>query len=220
MKMSLFLLAMISAVFASTAAAQGQGFFAGLGVGRSSADVTEITRQDVLGVGFSSLNSFQNGSNTSDTAWNFYGGYRFNPIVAAEVIYANFGEFSRYASGSGLTSSSGTINFNLNSNLKITGFGASALVGVPLKDRWNIFAKPGLFYWDAKETITATTNSTLSGSTDKKGTSLSFGLGTAYAFTDKISARLEWEEFFDVGDKGTTGKSNVNLFALSVQFTL
>lgn len=219
MKKSLFLLTMISTAHAAIATAQDQSFYAGLGIGRSSADVTEISRQDVLDIGFNSLNNFQNGSSKSDTAWKIYGGYRFNPNVAAEFFYASLGKFSRDASGSGVTASSSTVNFTLNSDLKINGFGAAAVLGLPLNDQWSLFAKPGLFHWDAKDTTTATTSTTLSGSTEKKGTSPSLGVGAGYAFTDKLSARLEWERYFDVGDKNTTGKSDVNLFALSVQFT-
>jgi OOP family OmpA-OmpF porin len=221
MKQSLFLLTLISAAYAGMASAQDQNFYAGLGIGRSSADVTEISRQDILGSGFTSLNSFQNGSSKSDTAWKLYGGYRFNPNIAAEFFYANLGKFSRNADGSGATASSSSVNFSLNSELKITGFGVAALLGAPLSDQWNVFAKPGLLYWDAKRTSTTTAaGASQSGSVSKSGTSPSLGVGTSYAFTDKLSARLEWERYFDVGDKNTTDKSNVNLFAVSVQFTL
>jgi len=221
MKQSLFLLTLISAAYAGMASAQDQNFYAGLGIGRSSADVTEISRQDILGSGFTSLNSFQNGSSKSDTAWKLYGGYRFNPNIAAEFFYANLGKFSRNADGSGATASSSSVNFSLNSELKITGFGVAALLGAPLSDRWNVFAKPGLLYWDAKRTSTTTAaGASQSGSVSKSGTSPSLGVGTSYAFTDKLSARLEWERYFDVGDKNTTDKSNVNLFAVSVQLTL
>jgi len=220
MKQSLFLLTLISAAYAGMASAQDQNFYAGLVIGRSSADVTEISRQDILGSGFTSLNSFQNGSSKSDTAWKLYGGYRFNPNIAAEFFYATLGKFSRNADGSGATASSSSVNFSLNSELKITGFGVAALLGAPLSDRWDVFAKPGLLYWDAKRTSTVVVGSSQSASVSKSGTSPSLGVGTSYAFTDKLSARLEWERYFDVGDKNTTDKSNVNLFALSVQFTL
>jgi len=220
MKQSLFFLTMISAAYAGVASAQDQGFYAGLGIGRSSADVTEISRQDILNSGFNSLTAFQNGSSKSDTAWKLYGGFRLNPNIAAEFFYANLGKFSRNADGSGTNTSSATVNFSLGSELKITGFGVAALLGAPLSDQWNVFAKPGLLYWDAKRTSTTTAGGgTQSGSISKNGTSPSVGVGTSYAFTDKLSARLEWERYFDVGDKNTTDKSNVDLFALSVQFT-
>jgi len=220
MKHSLFLLTLISAAYAGMASAQDQHFYAGLSIGRSSADVTEISRQDILNSGFTSLSAFQNGSSKSDTAWKLYGGYRFNPNIAAEFFYANLGKFSRNADGSGATATSPSVNFSLNSELKITGFGVAALLGAPLSEQWNVFAKPGLLYWDAKRTSTTTAaGTTQSGSVSKSGTSPSFGLGTSYAFTDKLSARLEWERYFDVGDKNTTDKSDVNLFAVSVQFT-
>jgi OOP family OmpA-OmpF porin len=220
MKKSLYLLTMICTAHAAIAAAQDQSFYAGLGIGRSSADVTEISRQDILDSGFTSLNNFQSGSSKSDTAWKLYGGYRFNPYVAAELFYANLGKFSRNADGSGATASSSSVNFSLNSELKITGFGVAALLGAPLSEQWDVFAKPGLLYWDAKRTSTTTAaGASQSGSVSKSGTSPSLGVGTRYAFSDKLSARLEWERYFDVGDKNTTDKSNVNLFALSVQFT-
>ena len=219
MKKSLFLLGIISTSYTAIAAAQDQGFYAGLAIGRSSADVTEISRQDILDLGFSSLNGFQNGSSKSDTAWKVDGGYRFNPNVAAEFFYTNLGKFSRNASGTGVTASSATVNFSLSSDLEITGFGASALLGMPLSEQWNIFAKPGLLYWDAKRTATTTAGASQTSSTSKKGTSPSLGVGAGYAFTDQLSARFEWERYFDVGDKNATGKSDVNLFALSVQFS-
>ena len=220
MKQSIFLLAMISIAYTGIASAQVPNFYAGLSIGRSSADVTEISRQDILNSGFTSLSSFQNGSSKSDTAWKLYGGYRFNPNVAAELFYSNLGKFSRDASGNGATASSSSVNFTLNSELKITGFGVAALLGTPLSDQWNVFAKPGLLVWDAKRTSTTTAaGSTQSASVSKSGTSPSLGVGTSYAFTDKLSARLEWERYFEVGDKNTTDKSDVNLFALSVQFT-
>jgi OOP family OmpA-OmpF porin len=218
MKKCLCLLIMITAPYAALAAAQdNNSFYGGLSVGRSSANVTQITRQDVLDIGFNSITSFQNGSSKSDTAWKIFGGYRFNPNVAAEIFYGNLGKFSHSAEGSGLIGSTPT-PFSLESSLKVTGFGAAALIGAPLNEQWSVFAKPGFFCWDAKDTVTATTTSSISGSTDKKGTSPSFGLGAAYAFTENLSARLEWEAIFNVGDKNTTGKSNVNMLALSIQF--
>ena len=54
---------------------------------------------------------------------------------------------------------------------------------------------------------------------DKKSTSPDFSVGSSYAFTDILSARLDRVRYFEVGDKNTTDKSNVNLFALSVQYT-
>ena len=220
MKKSLFLLTVISAAYTSFATAQDQNFYVGLGIGRSSADVTGISRQDVLDIGFNSLSAFQNGTTKTDTTWKIYGGYRFNPYVAADFFYTDLGKFSRNASGTGVTASSSTLSFNLNSDLKITGFGAAALLGAPLTDQWSVFAKPGLFFWDAQRTsIATTTSSSQSGSIDKNGSSLSFGVGTEYMITDQLSTRFEWEEYFSVGDKNTTDKSNVNVFALSVQFS-
>jgi OOP family OmpA-OmpF porin len=220
MKKRLSLCAVLALSYAGIAAAQDQGFFAGLGVGRSNADVADITLQDVLGIGFSSVSGFQNQSSKSDTAWKLYGGYQFNSYVAAEVLYADLGKFSRSASGTGtVTSPPASLAFSLDSDLKITGFGAAALIGLPVSDQWGLFAKPGMFYWDAKRTTITTAGSSLSDSTDKKGTSPTLGLGASYKFTERLSARLEWERFFDVGDKNTTGKSDVNLYTVSVQFT-
>lgn len=221
MNKSLALLTLISATYTAAATAGDQNFYAGLSIGRSSANVSEISRQDILGSGFTSLNSFQNGSSKSDTAWKIFGGYQFNPNVAAEFFYSNLGKFSRNASGNGTTGSSSSVNFDLSSELKVTGFGAAALIGMPLTPQWNVYAKPGLLVWDAKRSSTTTAaGASQSGSVSKSGTSPSFGLGVSYGFTDKLSGRFEWEDYFNVGDKNTTDKSNVNLFALSLQVNL
>jgi opacity protein-like surface antigen len=93
------------------------------------------------------------------------------------------------------------------------------LVGLPLTEQLSAFAKPGLIYWMAKRTDSTTAGTaTQNKSTDKNGTSPSLGVGISYAFTDKLSARLEGERFFDIGDKNTTGKSNIDLLAFSIQF--
>ena len=215
------LLTMVLASYTTIAIAQEQGYYAGLGIGRSSADVAEISRQDVLDTGFNSINDFQSGSSKSDTAWKIFGGYRLNPYMAAELFYANLGKYTHEASGNGVTASSSTLNFSLNSNLKLTGFGASALVGLPVTAQFSVFAKPGVIYWMAKRTDTNTAGTaTQSTSTDKNGTSPSFGVGTSYSFTDRLGARLEWERYFNIGDKNTTGKSDVNTISLSLQFSL
>lgn len=219
MNKSVLLLTLISISYTAAAIAAEQNFYAGLSIGRSSANVTGISRQDVLDSGFTSLSSFQNGSSNSDTAWKIFGGYRFNPNVAAELFYTNLGKFSRNASGTGATASSPSVDFVLSSDLKITGFGAVALIGLPVTPQWNLFAKPGLLVWDAKRSSTATAaGASQSGSVSKSGTSPSFGLGVSYEFTDSLSGRFEWDDYFNVGDKNTTDKSNVNLFALSVQY--
>ena len=219
MNKSLLLLTMISAPYATIAIAQDQGIYAGLGIGRSSAHVADISRQDVLDAGFTSISDFQNGSRKSDVAWKIFGGYRLNPYMAAEIFYANLGKFSRNASGTGVTSSSPTLDFAINSNLKIAGYGASALVGLPLAAKFGVFAKPGFIYWKAKRTYSTTAGTaTQSGSTGKDGASPTLGVGISYAFTNKLSARLEAERLFDIGDKNTTGKSNVDVIAFSLQY--
>jgi hypothetical protein len=44
------------------------------------------------------------------------------------------------------------------------------------------------------------------------------GVGISSPYTDKLRARLEEERYFYVGDNNTTGKSNVDMLALSLQF--
>ncbi|HEX7043747.1 MAG TPA: outer membrane beta-barrel protein [Burkholderiales bacterium] len=152
-----------------------------------------------LGVGSSSLvdeNDAMPGANVddSDTGWKVFGGYSFNELLAVEVGYVDFGEFSA-ATGS----------------WEATGINVSALGTWPLGSEFSLLGKVGANRWDAERRLGATSG-------DDTGTDILYGVGLQYDFTDQIGGRFEWERFANVGEPGVTGESDLDLLSVSVAY--
>jgi len=156
------------------AVAQGQErFYVGASAGNSDMDqsVTEglITSGTVDG---------------KDSGTKIFGGYRFGRNLAVELAYVDLGKAGYSGDFLGTPVTGGTV--------KVSGFNTSLVGLYPATDRLELFAKAGLFVWEAKASDT-TGGAPFS---DKaNGTNLSLGLGANYFFTKNVGARLEWEHF-------------------------
>ena len=123
----LAILGLASAVaFTGPALAQDMGFYAGLSIGQSSADV-DCT-------GFASCDD-------SDSAWKIFGGYQFNRNLAAELGYTDLGEFT--ATGPGISAA-----------VEATAFELSAVGTFPIADKFSIFGRIGMYMADTELSAT------------------------------------------------------------------
>jgi len=113
-----------------------------------------------------------------DSGLKIYGGYQFNPNLALELAYVNLGEVS-YSGTFFATPVTG-------GKVKASGLNFSGVGILPLGDEFALFAKLGLFAWDAKASDT-TGGVPFSATAD--GADVSFGLGASYAFTKNFSVR-------------------------------
>jgi OOP family OmpA-OmpF porin len=154
--------------------ASAQGFYIGGSVGESDADEGNaipdlITSGPVDG---------------KDSGMKFFGGYQFNQNLAVELAYVDLGKatYSGTFGGSPVTGGS----------VKTSGLNASVVGTLPLNPSFSLFAKAGLFTWEAKARDT-TGGVPFSGKED--GGDLSFGFGGAYNVTKNFSLRAEWEHF-------------------------
>jgi len=119
-----------------------------------------------------------------DGAFKLFGGYRFHRHVALELAYVNLGELSYSGDFFGTPVTGGTVKAN--------GFNVSGVGILPLTEEFSLFAKLGLFAWEAKASDT-TGGAPFSASTD--GADVSFGIGASYDFTRQFTVRAEWERF-------------------------
>jgi len=154
--------------------ASAQTFYIGGSVGESDADdgnaiPSLITSGPVDG---------------KDSGMKFFGGYQFNQNLAVELAYVDLGKLQYSGSFFGTPVTGGTV--------KTSGFNASAVGVLPLNPSFSLFAKAGLFAWDAKARD-VTGGVPFSGSDD--GADLSLGFGGAYSLTKNFSLRVEWEQF-------------------------
>lgn len=120
----------------------------------------------------------------SDTGFKFFGGYQFSPNLGVEVAYVDLGKATYSGTFLGDSVTGGKI--------ETTGFNVSAVGTLPVNPSFSLFAKVGLFLWDAKASD-VTAGVPFSATDDDLD--VSFGIGAAYNMTSKFSIRAEWEQF-------------------------
>lgn len=119
-----------------------------------------------------------------DSGTKLYGGYRFGSNLAVELAWVDLGKASYSGDFLGAPVTGGTV--------KVSGFNSSLVGLYPATEKLGLFAKVGLYAWNAKA-------SDITGgvpfSAKDDGADLSLGIGADYFFTKNVGARLEWEHF-------------------------
>ena len=141
----------------------------------------------------------------TDTGWKLFVGYKFNSYVSAEGGYIDFGESD---------ADDVVLGIPVSAEAEVDGFFLTGIASWPLYDKFNIFGKIGVLFWDVD--VDASGGGTTV-SDDETGTDIMFGLGAEYIFTNKISARVEWEHFNNVGDSDI-GDTDIDLISGSILF--
>lgn len=126
-----------------------------------------------------------------DTAFKIFGGYQFNPYIAAELGYNDLGKAS--ASGA---------------SVKGTAWELSALGSFPVGANFSILGRLGGYHGELKG------ESAFGSATDTK-TGLTYGLGVGYDLNKNLGFRAEWQRFDKMGGDNV-GESNVDVLGLSV----
>lgn len=186
-KKKLLLVAALAASFAAPALAQERGGFLGLTAGR--VDYKDFC--DAL-TGVSCDNS--------DTAWRFFGGYRFSRNGALELGYANLGA----ASASGAAGAS--------ARYEVTAWDLSGTLSAPMSPMFAFFGKLGLYHADVDSRGTIPPFTTAN---SKKNSGLTYGLGAQFSFTRTLAARAEYQIYSAVGDS-TTREDDLGVFSAGI----
>lgn len=170
-------LGLASAVLALPAAAQMDmtAFYVGGGIGQSKFK--------------DACNGVSNCSDT-DTAFKFFGGWQFNPYIAAEFGYNDLGKAS---AGS--------------ADLKGTAWELSAVGSFPVGANFSILGRLGGYHGELKG------DSPVGSASDTK-TGLTYGLGAGYDLNKNLGFRAEWQRFDKMGGD-TVGKTNVDVLGVS-----
>lgn len=171
-------------------AAEDGGFYVGAGAGSFGIDYNEVDNGDVF--------TFSG----DDTAFKLFGGYNFNKYLGAEVEYLDGGTIDEtYDLGEG---------FTLGVDIDVTGFNLSIVGVAPIGERFSLFAKVGMVFWDVDFIEDFDGDVTVY---NDSGEDLSWGLGAGFNFTDQFGARIEYQSF-DVHDLDT-----VDLISASVTWS-
>jgi len=164
---------LVSGGLAASQAYAQEKFYAGAGVGSSSID-------ESIAAGLIDSGPVDGKSN----GFKVFGGYRFNPNLAVELALVNLGKASYSGTFLGDPVTGGQV--------KVSGLNASAVALYPVNPGFELFAKAGLFAWNAKA---SDTTGGVPFSAKDDGASLSLGIGANYYFTKNVGARIEWEHF-------------------------
>lgn len=196
------------ALLALSPTAFADGFY-GLGEVTHSSASLDSTHFDssLTANGATGLSSSDSGSGNQ---WRLQGGYRFNPYLAVEAGYIDFGKVDYTASYTGGSAEG---------SLKAGGVDVAALVGLPLGDSFSVFGKVGGVEASVKSSLTASAPAALaSGDASTHVLRPLLGVGAIYKLSDHVDARADYDYVSGLGDSGKTGKMDVNLYSLGLAY--
>lgn len=205
--MKLYQLAPI-ALFALTTTAFADGFY---GVGEitySSLSLDQSHFNDALiSNGATSLSSSDSGS---DTKWRLQGGYRFNPYLAVEAGYIDFGKAKYQASYTGGSAQG---------SLKAGGVDMAVLGSLPVNDSLSVFGKVGVVDAKVESSLTASAPAALaSGSDSVYSIKPLLGVGAIYKLTQNVDLRGDYDYVGGLGTSSKTGQMDASMFSVGVAY--
>lgn len=173
------LLASLVALSASVAMAHDHGFYLGGGAGYVEADDICENLTAVAGTPNSCDDS-------SDKAWNVFGGYQINANLAVEAGYSDLGNFQGNVPGTGYGSYSAK------------SYDTSILGILPLGEMFNVYARGGYSLVNADTHVNVGGTPFVNGG-GSEGAWV-YGAGAGLNVTDNVEVRADWRRFDDVGN--------------------
>jgi OOP family OmpA-OmpF porin len=174
LRRSLAVLATLLPFCIAPALAADRGAYVGAGAGLATLEVDDVLD---LGIDF----------DEDDVGFKLFGGYRFFPWLSVEGAYFNGGKPE-------LSESDGTQSASM--EIEVQGLIASAVFSLPVGERFELFIKPGVAFWDSETSIRVRDQSgSFGGNVDDNGSAFFLGGGAAFNFTENLATRLEYEWF-------------------------
>ena len=136
----------------------GEGFYAGASIGRAnlSDDFDGLAVDD------------------DSTAFRIVGGWRVNQHFALEIGYHDFGDFEQNIDSAGAT---GKVN------LSADGFTFGVTGSIPVSERFSLFGRAGVFFWDGNAKINNVSQATPEDTNPYLGAGASFAINEAFLLT-------------------------------------
>ena len=209
--------AVLSLLCADLAPAQdrghaGQGkLYAGGAIGRGGYD-TDFERTKAV-IRTTGATTFNVTANATDTMWKGYVGYRLSPHFSLEAGYWNFGRVNFSAA---ITAPAAA---TLQRDFRADGYGAGAVLWLPVSESWSGLAKVGAL----RTAVKASASDPGGGLTPLPAESSHklnshWGLGLEYRVSRDLAARLEYENVRKVGDDAKFGTADVILWTVGANY--
>src|SRR5512139_1561903 len=196
------------ALLALSPTAFADGFYGVGEVTHSSASLDRAHFDSALTAnGATGLSSSDSGN---DNHWRLQGGYRFNPNLAVEAGYIDFGKMkyaARYTGG------------NAEGSLKAGGVDVAALLSLPLNDSFSVFGKAGAVAAKVDSSLTAGAPASLASGTESVHVVRPLlGAGAIYKLTQNVDLRADYDHVSGLGKSDKTGKMDTNMVSLGVAY--
>src|SRR5665647_804254 len=200
-------LAALAVIASPFAVADDSGWYGGVNIGRSRANIDdERITSSLVGQGSTTTSITDD---NRDTGYKLFGGYKFNRNFALEGGYFNLGRFGYTAT----TVPAGT----LTGNIKLQGLNLDAVGILPITEKFSAFGRVGMNYAEARDSFSGTgIVNVLNPNPSKREANYKFGAGLQYDFTESLGMRLEAERYRindAVGNKG-----DIDLFSLGLVY--
>jgi OOP family OmpA-OmpF porin len=204
-RLSLLALALITS---QLAVAADEGWYGGLNVGQSRADVDDeriIARLLNDGFNTATLTEFED-----DIGYKLYSGYRFNTNLAVEGGYFHLGEFGYMAELDPVATMRG--------DTRMMGLNLDLVGTLPLGDKFSAFGRVGAIYAQARDQFSGHGPVVINPfATRERDFSYKYGVGLQYDFTESFGVRVEAERYRI--DDAIGSKGDIDLFSLGVVYS-
>jgi len=196
-----FLILLLMAPLSSVASSGG--IYGGIGFGSSTLD------ESVDLADGSTITNVK--EDDSDTALSLFLGFQIIKSLAIEVGYIDLGKWS----DSGISDGAGFFWFAgpIEAAAESSAFTVAAVGALQFTDKFGGFGKLGIYRAD---TEIAATDVCCTITVSDSNIDFLLGLGLTYGLSERVTGRLEWIRFKDVG--GDLGEISINVLGGSVVF--
>ena len=204
------LLLVAAVLLAGTANADENPWYVGAGIGLADIDVDDDDYdRDLAKRGYTTSSSLDD----TDTGWKVFGGYRFTKNWAVEGAYVDLGDVTSKTTvidgPAGFTAQDFVNTAARVHPYSVDGFTLSGVGTWPVNEKFSLFAKLGIFKWDADIKVECVgCGFPVKAPDDESGTDWTAGVGAGYEFNDEFGMRLEFERY-------ATDRDDVNFFSVS-----
>ena len=206
---------LLASGMAAAQTAKHTGFYVGGSVGGAWVDICNVAGDIANMTRSAGATNVTSDEDEGDTVFKLFAGYKFNKNFAIEGGYADLGKYTASASGS-----LGGVSGAINGDVKAYAIFIDAVGFLPAttNEDFSVFGKAGLAYTETKANASAAIAGFGSASASDRESEVvpKLGLGAQYYVTRNAALRAEYDIYFNVGDEGKTGESNVQVVSATV----
>lgn len=179
-------------LFPRPAQADDGSWYMGVSVGasKSAADAAELDA-NLAALGYSTTSTLDD----TDIGWKLFGGYQWNPNLAVEAALVDLGQVTSRISGNFGDLDAFVADVARVHPYSARGISASIVGELPVAQRFRLFGKVGLFFWDADIDARFEVGGQPISFDSKQGVDPVFGAGVKYHINKKMALRVEWERY-------------------------